>query len=183
MPFLCLWLLDGSYWIIRHWKSLGPLGDTGGLYQTVITILVESFALYAISLILYIATWTSNNFMVYPLTAITSVVQVCIILLMMLSFLEIPVWSAWWTGYHSISYHSASCKQESIHIWCNCLRERWFTSIQEPWGVLRWDNDPWGDSTRNSGCTWGGHCWVWNCSVTGTRCLTPFGTFPLSPID
>lgn len=57
-------------------KVIGPSELAGGLYRTVITMLVESFSIYAIPLLLYIATWASDSFLAYPFSAILGNTQV-----------------------------------------------------------------------------------------------------------
>ena len=57
-------------------KAMGGSHGTGGLYQTIITVLVESCALYSASLTVYIGLFGAGNsaqFFIYP---IVSVIQV-----------------------------------------------------------------------------------------------------------
>ena len=56
--------------------AMGPLGTPNGVYKTVITILVESCALYAFGSILNIGPWCSNNpvqFAFFPILVQTQV--------------------------------------------------------------------------------------------------------------
>lgn len=48
----------------------------GGLYNTVITMLVESSALYAVSFLLFIATWAAKNSVTYVFFPILAQAQV-----------------------------------------------------------------------------------------------------------
>lgn len=67
--------------LILHHKNirdaLGPLARTGGLYKTIVTILTESCALYAVTYLLFIGPWASaspvsNIF--FPILAETQVI-------------------------------------------------------------------------------------------------------------
>lgn len=42
-------------------KAMGAPATTGGLYNSIVTVLVESSALYAVSVLLFIGLWASNN--------------------------------------------------------------------------------------------------------------------------
>jgi len=44
---------------------LGPSAASNGLYKTVVTILIESFALYTVNFLLFIGTWGTKSYFVY----------------------------------------------------------------------------------------------------------------------
>ena len=46
-------------------KAMGPRATANGLYKTIVTILVESFALYTVNFLLFIGTWGSKSYFVY----------------------------------------------------------------------------------------------------------------------
>ena len=57
-------------------NAVGTAHKPGGLYDAVVTMLVESCALYAITYLLYIVTWVIDNpaqGMFYPLLTVTQV--------------------------------------------------------------------------------------------------------------
>jgi hypothetical protein len=45
-------------------KAMGSASLTSGLYETIITMLVESSAIYTIGFLLYIVTWGTDSFLV-----------------------------------------------------------------------------------------------------------------------
>lgn len=53
-------------------KVLGPLAQVNGLYKTVVTMLIESCALYAVSILLFIGTWfagSASQYIFFPILA------------------------------------------------------------------------------------------------------------------
>jgi hypothetical protein len=58
-------------------RAMGPSAPAGGLYRTIATMLVESFALYTLSLLVYIATFASGSVAEYPFGGIVGGAQVC----------------------------------------------------------------------------------------------------------
>ena len=42
-------------------NALGPLAQVSGLYRTIVTMLIESCALYGISILLFIGTWAAGS--------------------------------------------------------------------------------------------------------------------------
>jgi len=61
-------------------KALGTPIGTVGIYKTVVTMLVESFALYAGVFLLYITTWGPKNFSAYVFFPILAASQVRVVL-------------------------------------------------------------------------------------------------------
>lgn len=46
-------------------RSMGSRATTNGLYKAVVTMLVESFALYTVCFLLFIGTWSAQSSFVY----------------------------------------------------------------------------------------------------------------------
>jgi hypothetical protein len=42
-------------------RAMGDLGGDGGLYTAIVTMLMESYALYAVAFLLYIVPWAIHN--------------------------------------------------------------------------------------------------------------------------
>lgn len=57
-------------------QAMGTSGKTTGLYTTVVTMLVESYALYAIALLSYIVPYTQGSWVVTISSQIVGGVQV-----------------------------------------------------------------------------------------------------------
>lgn len=57
-------------------NAMGTQATVSGVYKAIITILIESFALYAVSFLLYIATWGANSTLVYVFNPILPETQV-----------------------------------------------------------------------------------------------------------
>jgi hypothetical protein len=57
-------------------SALGPLASTNGLYKTILTMLVESFALYTVSFLLFIGSWSAKSYLVYTFFPILVETQV-----------------------------------------------------------------------------------------------------------
>lgn len=57
-------------------KLLGATAGAGGTYKTIVTILVESFALYAVNYVLFIGLWIDGNAAASIFQAILGEVQV-----------------------------------------------------------------------------------------------------------
>ena len=56
---------------------MGGAAGADGLYKAVITILIESFSLYAVNFLLYTGPWIAGNFAQYIFLPILSQTQVC----------------------------------------------------------------------------------------------------------
>lgn len=46
-------------------NAMGPSDTTNRVYKTVVTVLVESFALYTVGFLLFIGTWSARSYLVY----------------------------------------------------------------------------------------------------------------------
>lgn len=57
-------------------NALGTSAGIGGLYITIVTMLVESYALYAVTFLVFIGLWAANNFMAAIFAAAIGEVQV-----------------------------------------------------------------------------------------------------------
>ena len=57
-------------------RALGDQGGAGGLYKEIITMFIESGALYAASIVLYFGPWSSGSVAVPALVGILYEVQV-----------------------------------------------------------------------------------------------------------
>lgn len=57
-------------------NALGKSAGIDGLYITIVTMLVESYALYAVTFLVYIGLWATNNFMAAIFAAAIGEVQV-----------------------------------------------------------------------------------------------------------
>ena len=55
---------------------MGPQGGSGGIYKAVYTMLIESYALYVITFILYLGTWLANHPLAYCIFQILAETQV-----------------------------------------------------------------------------------------------------------
>ena len=55
---------------------MGPTATTNRLYKTIVTILVESFALYTVTFLLFIGTWSARSDFVYTFFPILVETQV-----------------------------------------------------------------------------------------------------------
>ena len=61
-------------------KATGAPEGAGGLYKAIVTVLVESCALYAVGFLLYIGVWSVGNALVYVFFPILLETQVRIVL-------------------------------------------------------------------------------------------------------
>ena len=66
--------------LILHSRSLknamGPSATINGVYKTILTVLVESFALYTVNFLLFIGTWSAKSAFVYTFFPILVETQV-----------------------------------------------------------------------------------------------------------
>jgi hypothetical protein len=57
-------------------NAMGPPSATDGLYKTIVTMLIESFALYTVNFLLFIGTWSAKSSFVYTFFPILVETQV-----------------------------------------------------------------------------------------------------------
>jgi hypothetical protein len=57
-------------------KAVGTTDGANGLYKTIVTMLVESSALYTIGFLLYIASWGAQSFLVNAFSPLCAETQV-----------------------------------------------------------------------------------------------------------
>ena len=62
-------------------NTIGDLGTVSGLYKAVVTMLIESCALYAISFILFIGPWGAHSPLQFTFLPILAEIQVCVVLM------------------------------------------------------------------------------------------------------
>lgn len=60
----------------RVQRAMGVQSGTGKLYKAVAAVLVESYALYAISFLLYLVTWAANSSFLFVFLPVLTAVQV-----------------------------------------------------------------------------------------------------------
>ena len=58
-------------------KAIGASGGAGGLYTAVVTMLIESYALYAATFLTYVVPWSSNSYVASSVSTLLASVQVC----------------------------------------------------------------------------------------------------------
>ena len=92
--------------------AMGGPDGIGGLYKTVVTMLIESCALYTMSSFLVIGSWVSGDHSTIIFFNILTQIQVR-------AFpqprsLEFSNAATDWTGHCSTTHHPASCRQECV---------------------------------------------------------------------
>ena len=55
---------------------MGVRPGVGGMYKAVVTMLVESYALYAVTFLIFIVPWAMNNYAAYIFAPIGAATQV-----------------------------------------------------------------------------------------------------------
>ena len=114
-------------------KATGTLDSPAGLYTTVITMLIESYAFYVVTFLVYIVPWEVGSKVTALFSRLPAAVQVCAIF----AFLRCTATFGYHslivtaTGHRPISHYYTSCKPESIDE-RHDLRNRQFNSFQEP---------------------------------------------------
>lgn len=117
---------------------MGTPAATNGLYKTIVTMLVESFALYTVTFLLFIGTWGAKSNFVYtffPILVETQVRPTC--------FRNVATFFQpwWWIGNSSVTHHFTGRQSRSID-WRSHLRDRWDNSFRGSVGVRRGLRDP-----------------------------------------
>ena len=100
-------------------KITGSSDGSGALYTaatTVVTMLIESYALYAVALLLYIVPWAVDSWVLGFFAKSLGSIQVRAVFNFALCAASpgVDTQSRFHTGYLSVSHHSASCKAEGI---------------------------------------------------------------------
>ena len=122
-------------------RAIGVSDSSDGLYTTIVAMLIESYALYVVTFLIYVVPWEAGSPVTLLFCRILGPVQVCAIFafLRCAAILGHHFLIMATTGHRSVSHHYKSCQPESIHE-RHDLRGRRFDLFQEPMddGLL-WD--------------------------------------------
>lgn len=101
-------------------KVLGTSDGSSGLYTAIVTMLIESYALYAIAFLLYIVPWALSSAVVVLFSPLIGPAQVCAVIACLrntTALIQLP----FITGHRSVSDHStgrqAESNDERIDLW------------------------------------------------------------------
>ena len=120
----------------RNVRAAMGMNGTGGLYKAIVTMLVESFALYAVNSLLFIGSWGAGNDVNNTFLATLAEMQVCAFPWPRSSDTLSDMMD--WTGHRSIARHSTRRQQERVDGSRCCLRTKPLPRSKEPRGVARW---------------------------------------------
>lgn len=105
-------------------RATGTSDGTAGLYTTIVTMLVESYALYAASLVFYIVPWALESWVVSIPAKILGPIQVRVVTAHsdISKIRNVVAYSSRPTGHRSLPDHPTSRQAESIdgqndHLW------------------------------------------------------------------
>ena len=117
-------------------KVLGTSDGTSGLYTAIATMLIESYALYAIAFLLYIVPWALGSMVVTLFSPIIGPAQVCAVIGFSRNTTALRYLKKI-TGHRSVSDHSTGCQSESVDERHDHVRVsgRQFDVFQEPGGI------------------------------------------------
>ena len=90
---------------------MGASGGAIGLYTAVVTMLIESYALYAVAFLLYMVPWAIESWVLSIFSSVLGAVQVRGVF----AFPEPLFNDCQHLGYRSISHHSTSRQSESAN--------------------------------------------------------------------
>ena len=93
-------------------KVLGTSDGTSGLYTAIVTMFIESYALYAIAFLLYIVPWALGSHVATLFAPFIGPAQVCAVI----GFPRYPtaLRQFYITGHSPVSDHSTGCQSESV---------------------------------------------------------------------
>ena len=117
-------------------KVLGTSDGSSGLYTAIATMLIESYALYAIAFLLYIVPWALGSMVVTLFSPIIGPAQVCAVIGFSRNTTALRYLKKI-TGHRSVSDHSTGCQSESVDERHDHVRVsgRQFDVFQEPGGI------------------------------------------------
>ena len=117
-------------------KVLGTSDGSSGLYTAIATMLIESYALYAIAFLLYIVPWALGSMVVTLFSPIIGPAQVCAVIGFSRNTTALRYFKKI-TGHRSVSDHSTGCQSESVDERHDHVRVsgRQFDVFQEPGGI------------------------------------------------
>ena len=123
--------------LVLHSRNIraatGTPAGIGGLYKTIITMLIESCALYAVSSLLVIAPPGDDKYLADIFLPILAETQV-----RALSLPQLSIMMSDWIGHRSAAHHSTSRQQERVDKQHCRLRTYQFAQSWDPRGVDRW---------------------------------------------
>ena len=101
-------------------KVLGASDGTSGLYTAIVTMFIESYALYAIAFLLYIVPWALGSVVVTLFAPVIGPAQVCAVIGFPRHHTALRQFFI--TGHSPVSDHSTGCQSESVderhdHAW------------------------------------------------------------------
>jgi len=114
-------------------SAMGSPVGISGLYKAIVTMLIESSALYAVNSLLFIGPWAAGNHAADIFLPILAETQVCV-------FLRRPFPDRLsnmildWTGDRATAHHSTSRRPERVDEHYYCLQEYCFAQHWEPRG-------------------------------------------------